>query len=418
MTLRIKRREFLFGVAGGVSSVCLLNSLPFARLACPEARADLLDKNRHVLVVVFLRGGFDGLSLICPTEGQDRRDYESARPHLGLPLTGPFAALRLDDRFAINSAAQPLHSLFNEKRLAFIQACGLPVPSRSHFAAQTLMELGVSRTGEDNRGWLTRFIEQVPCKAAAVGALRPTSLQGAPGIMAFARLKGLGLEGSSAQQVQLRSALRKLYGESGQTASYGQTALNMLDELEDIFLRPQGKDKFDLPSGEIAQKLAIAAHLLQRDEKLQLVTLDIGGWDTHRQQGSTGDGYFAKQLGLLSRSLADFYQQMLTTTNAWVTTVVMSEFGRRLKENGNRGTDHGHGNVMMVMGPRIRGGMLHGRWPGLANENLFERSDLAATTDSRLVLHRCLQTIAPQLTMNAVFPRAESSSASELNLLL
>lgn len=417
MTLSIKRREFLFGIAGGMSSVYVMNSLPFSQLPVPQARADLLDKSRHALVVVFLRGGFDGLSLICPTEGQDRRDYESARPHLGLPLTGPMAALRLDDRFAINSAAQPLQTLFNDKRLAFIQACGLPVPSRSHFAAQTLMELGVSRTGEDKRGWLTRFIEQVPCKAAAVGALRPTSLQGAAGIMAFARLKGLGLEGSSAQQVHLRSALRRLYGEAGQTASFGQTALNMLDELEDIGLRTRGKDKSDLPSGEIAQKFAITAQLLQRDEQLQLVTLDIGGWDTHRQQGNIGDGYFAKQLGLLSRALADFYQQMLTTTNAWVTTVVMSEFGRRLKENGNRGTDHGHGNLMMVLGPRIRGGVLHGRWPGLANENLFERADLAVTTDSRLVLHRCLQTIAPQLTLNAVFPRADASSASELNLL-
>jgi len=407
MSLSLKRREFLLGMTGGVTSVLLLNSLEEKGFLKSVARADLVERSRNVLLVVFLRGGFDGLSLVCPVQGQDRRDYESARPTLALPLTGESAALKLDEQFALNAAAKPLHGLFLEKRLAFIQSCGLPIPSRSHFAAQALMELGVSRTGADNRGWLTRFMAQHPSKAAVIGPLRPTSLQGADNIMAYNRLRGLGLEGSPQQQVQLRSALRSLYSQQGRSGGYGLTALNMLDELEDISLKMGTKDKTELPSGEIAQKFAIASQLLQRDPKLQIMTLDIGGWDTHRQQGSTDDGYFAKQLANLSRALVDFHQQSLTSSNAWVTTVVMSEFGRRVKENSNRGTDHGHGNIMMVVGPRVRGGQLLGQWSGLSNEKLFERADLAVTTDSRFVLHKCLQALAPQVSLKSIFPDAE-----------
>lgn len=418
MSNRIKRRDFIIGLSGGAASVCLLNSLPQNLIKSSLAQADLLEKNRHVLLVVFLRGGFDGLSLICPTQGQDRKDYEAARPQLALPLSGDEAALKLDDSFAMNAAAKPLHLLFQQKRLAIVHACGLPVPSRSHFAAQTLMELGITRLGEDQRGWLTRFMQQFPSKAAAIGPLCPTSLQGASDIMAYARLKGLGLEGPTAQQVQLRSILRKLYASSGESTRYGVTALNMLDEIEDISLRLQQKDKSELPSGEIAQKFAIAGHLLQRDPKLQLMTLDIGGWDTHRQQGSTGEGYFAKQLGQLSRAIADFHQQALGASNAWVTTVVMSEFGRRVKENSNRGTDHGHGNVALVFGPRVQGGTFYGRWPGLANESLFERSDLAVTTDIRSVLQKCLQGLAPQANLSSIFSGLEAKSVEGLNFLI
>lgn len=419
MVRGISRRKFVFACAGGASSVLMLNSLP-QLMGAPSARADLIERQRSVLLVVFLRGGFDGLSLVCPSYGPDRRDYEAARPNLALPLQGPTAALPLDERFSLNSMAQPLHGLFKDNQLSFVLGSGLPVPSRSHFVAQTLMELGVERTGVDNRGWLTRFLLNNPSKAAVIGALRPTSLQGAENIMAYSRLRGLGLEGSQQYQMQLRSALRGLYGRKEVDGGYGLTALNMLDEFEELSLRSKNKEKekAELPSGEIAQKFAIAGELLQRDLSLQVLTLDVGGWDTHRQQGSHGDGYFAKQLASLSKAIADFHKQTLLRSNAWVTTIVLSEFGRRLMENSNRGTDHGHGNVMMVVGPRVRGGTLQGRWPGLANENLFERADLAVTTDVRWVLHQALQTLAPGISLESVFPGAAVTKNDELKLFV
>lgn len=418
MTQVVKRRDFLLALAGGFASVEILNSAAGFQRHLLSANGDLLEKNRHVLLVVFLRGGFDGLSLVCPSSGDDRKHYEALRPSLALPLTGDDAILKLDEQFGINSAAKSLHEIYKQKRLAFVHGCGLPVPSRSHFAAQTLMELGVTRSGADNRGWLTRFMQKHPCKAAVIGPLRPTSLQGTESTLAYTRLRGLGLDGSPAAQNQLRSSLRELYAGHGSGGQYGLGALNMLDELEDLSFVSGPKAKAELPTGEIAQKFALASQLLQRDQKLQIMTIDIGGWDTHRQQGSTGDGYFAKQLTQLSKALAEFYHSGLASTTAWVTTVVMSEFGRRVRENGNRGTDHGHGNTMMVLGPRVQGGAVYGRWPGLAHGSLFERSDLAVTTDVRSVLLRCLQTISPSVSVQDVFVEIDKNLNPEMKLFI
>ncbi|NBX17495.1 MAG: DUF1501 domain-containing protein [Proteobacteria bacterium] len=413
MTRPVNRRELLLGAAGGLSSVVLLDSLFKGEWPVFQASADLVEKNRNVLVVVFLRGGFDGLSFVCPTQGQDRVFYDAARPTLALPLSGPHASLKLDERFGMNAAAKPLFDLYGQKRLALWQSCGLPVPSRSHFAAQVLMELGASRSGADSRGWLTRFLQQHPLKAAVIGPLRPTSLKGAADIMAYNRLRGLGLTGAAEPQSQLRNALRRLYGQQGADGTYGLSALNMLDELEELSLKGKpAENQEQSTGGEIGQKFSIAAQLLQKDPKLQVLTLDIGGWDTHRQQGNTGDGYFAKQLGQLSAAAADFQQQCLASGNAWVTTVFMSEFGRRLKENGNRGTDHGHGNVVAVVGPKVRGGQVLGQWSGLSNEQLFERSDLAVTTDVRLILIECLRSVVPDVSLKTVFPEIVPSGAS------
>ncbi|NBW80404.1 DUF1501 domain-containing protein [bacterium] len=414
----MKRRNFLLALAGGFASVEILNSSLASRARVLSAQGDLLEKNRNVLLVVFLRGGFDGLSLVCPSAGDDRKSYEAMRPSLALPLAGDDAILKLDDQFGLNAAAKPLHEIFKQKRLAFVHGCGLPVSSRSHFAAQTLMELGVTRSGADNRGWLTRFMQKFPCKAAVIGPLRPTSLQGNENTLAYTRLRGLGLDGSPAAQNQLRSSLRELYASHGSNGQYGLGALNMLDELEDLSFVTSPNSKVELPSGEIAQKFALASQLLQRDQKLQIIALDIGGWDTHRQQGSSGDGYFAKQLSQLSKAMSEFYQSGLASTTAWVTTVVMSEFGRRVKENGNRGTDHGHGNTMMVLGPRVQGGSVYGRWPGLANDALFERADLAVTTDVRSVLFRCLQAISPTVTAQDVFGDIDKQLNPELKLFV
>ncbi|MBM3382527.1 MAG: DUF1501 domain-containing protein [Betaproteobacteria bacterium] len=405
------RRDFL--AASGALSVSFF--LPrLGNTIQPQASANLVERNRHVLVAVFLRGGFDGLGFICPTQAPDRAPYEAARPNIGVPLSGNDAALPLTESFALNAAAKPLLPIFQQKQMAFVHACGLVTPSRSHFAAQSLVDLGSTRPGEFNSGWLSRFLKAHPCRTAAIGALKPASLLGSDEPLVLPRFKGLGLDGSPKQQRLMRTALRNIYSRPQDDARYGIAALNMLDEIENLALPSLAKNLPDLPSGEIPQKFALAAELIKHDKKLGLVTLDIGGWDTHRQQGTTGEGYFAKQLATLSTALADLHKETLSATDAWVTTIVFSEFGRRLKENASRGSDHGHGNLVMLMGSKVKGGQFHGQWPGLIHEKLFERADLAATSDLRQVFFEFLKLRAPQLQFTDVFGKSIASAQLDL----
>lgn len=400
MASQYSRRDFLIG-SGSMALTVFTPALSW--MTPSHARANLIERNRNVLVVVFLRGGFDGLGLLCPATGADRAAYEASRPNVGIPTKGPDAGRPLADDFLINPAAQPLQSLFEQRHLAFVHACGLPKPSRSHFAAQSLVELGNAHAGEFATGWITRFLKLSPCKIAAIGNLKPASLIGHENLLLVPRLKGLGLDGSPAHQRQIRSLLRGLYSNDKGKVLYGHDALNMLDEVENLSLAALAKNLPDLPSGEIAQKFSLAAQLIQHDPQLGMVTLDIGGWDTHRQQGTNGDGYYARQLANISQAMHDFHRQMMGAGNAWVTTLVLSEFGRRLKENASRGTDHGNGNVVMLKGARVKGGRLHGQWPGLAHDKLFERADLAATTDIRNVMHEFLKIREPGLKFESIF---------------
>jgi uncharacterized protein (DUF1501 family) len=340
--------------------------------------------------------------------------YEAARPNIGLPLIGNDAALPLTEAFALNAAAKPLLPIFQQKQLGFVHACGLATPSRSHFAAQSLVDLGSTNQGEFNSGWLSRFLKAHPCRTASIGALKPASLLGSDEPLVLPRFKGLGLDGPPTQQRMMRTALRNIYANTQGDARYGIAALNMLDEIENLALPSIAKNLPDLPTGEIPQKFILAAELIKHDKKLGLVTLDIGGWDTHRQQGTTGEGYFAKQLATLSKALADFHRETQSTTDAWVTTIVFSEFGRRLKENASRGSDHGHGNVVMLLGSKVKGGRFHGQWPGLSHDKLFGRSDLATTSDLRQVFFEFLRLRSPQLQFTDVFGKPTFNAQLEL----
>ena len=411
MKVTYSRRDFLAS-AGAVGVSLFLPSRK--NRFVPAAEANLLARNRNVLVVVFLRGGFDGLGLICPTQSPDRGIYEAARPNIGISLQVPHAAIPLNDSFALNPAAKPLLNLFEQKQLAFVHACGLSTPSRSHFVAQSQLDLGNSRANEFNNGWLTRFLQSSHCKTAAIGSLKPASLLGNEEALVLPRFRNLGLDGSQLQQRQLRTALRGLYSQNNQQTKYGISALNALDEIESLSLPSLAKTLPELPQGEIAQKFALASRLIKHDRNLGLLTLDIGGWDTHRQQGTTGDGYFAKQLNSLSQALADFHMETLSASDAWVTTIVFSEFGRRLKENASRGSDHGHGNVALLLGSNVKGGQFHGQWPGLSHDKLFERSDLAATTDLRLIFSEFLKLREPEIQFERIF--GKSISRVELDL--
>jgi uncharacterized protein (DUF1501 family) len=381
------------------------------------------------LVQIFLRGGCDTLSLIPPIDGPDRAWYEQERPNLKIPITGDDQALRLTDMLGMHPAAQPLHQLYQAKKLAVIQATGIPLPTRSHFDAQAFVETGAIDKKGPRDGWLGRFLTQnaPPSKSAveavAIGASLPTSLFSFPKTVVVNNLGGYNIGGGKFQRAQ-SEALRRMYASSG-SAWLDQTAtetLNSIDELEKLKGNDYSpKPGVTYPKAEIGNRLKTLAQILKAGLSPQVISIDMGGWDTHKNQGNNGGGTFAKMVEELSQAIAAFYddtdESKANSIGAKVRMVVMTEFGRRLKENGSGGTDHGHGSFMLVMGEKIRGGRVFGSWPGLANENLFERADLQVTTDYRQVLS---EVVLPsgQLLSHAgkLFPGFQPKSSLQISV--
>ncbi len=408
--MKTTRRTFLYGCSATVTALGATR-LSFARFA-----ASATDPN--LLVVVFLRGGADGLSVVAPLDGPDRAVYEAARPHLALPRSGAGALLPLDGRFGLASAAAPLHDLYQRGKVAVVLACGLTHDTRSHFDAQEYMELGTPGTRSTSSGWLGRLLttdQGVPRSllfpSLAVGAAQPSSLRGYRGTVAMEDPDHFLLNtGPWKWQDAQRAALRRLCRPSGSLVHEASSrALDAVDLVESLALEsvpPAGGATY--PEDEIGRALRLAAGMIRLDVGLRAVTLDVGGWDTHVNQAwSATSGDFHSLLGSLAAGLAAFQADLDgSPTGSWgerVTVVVMSEFGRRLRENADRGTDHGHGNVMFVLGGRVRGGV-HGDWPGLAPEQLYDGADLAITTDYRRVLSEIAIRRFANPAISTIFP--------------
>jgi len=403
----VSRKKFF---ADGARDLCALGgaamlSAGLVRLAFGAESSD------EILVVLFLRGACDGLNLSPPIEGPDRELYEAARPNLRVPTKGDKAALPLDGRLGLHPAAKPLHELFTAGKLALVHAAGLTSDTRSHFDAQAFMELGTPDKKGTTSGWIARhLLNRSPAAApsfltaVSLGSLTPNSLLGYPEVAVINNLDGFNIAGPKGLQNDQRDVLRRMYAGGGWVARYGRETLDAIDAFESTSpgaYKPAGRD---YPKGEIGYRLRTLAQIVKMDLGLKIAAVDMGGWDTHKYQGDGSEGAFANLVGQLSQSLAAFHEDMNAGAPRKVTVVVMSEFGRRLKENASRGTDHGHGNVMLVLGERVLGGKVYGRWPGLDNERLYERADLAVTTDYRAVLGELLDKRLGDGDVAKVFP--------------
>lgn len=401
----LSRRKLLADAAGELCALggAALLTTGLARLAFGA------DKDSDILVVLFLRGACDGLSIVPPLDGPDRALYEAARPNLQIPVKGEGAALPLAGRFGLHPAAKPLLELYQAKRLAVVHAAGLPSDNRSHFDSQAFMELGTPGQKTTASGWLTRHLLNGVRPAApsfltavSLGALTPNSLLAFPEVAVLNALDGFNIASPKGLQNAQRETLRRLCAGGGWAERYGQETLDALDAFESAApgaYKPAGRE---YPKGEIGGRLRTLAQLVKMDLGLSAATVDMGGWDTHKYQGAS-QGHLANLLGQLSESLAAFHEDLAKAPRP-VTVVVMSEFGRRLKENASRGTDHGHGNIMLVLGEHVAGGKVYGDWPGLDNEKLYERADLAVTTDYRRVVGEALAKRRGDEKLAAVFP--------------
>ena len=402
--MQINRKQFIINGLGTLALAGVRSAFGDINVAWGAATS-------NPIVVVFLRGACDGLNLLTPLGDKDRAIYEAERPNLKLATTGRDAILKLNEPFGLHPNAKGLHELYKSKNLAFVHACGLQGSNRSHFDSQLRIEQGAGPTHFVSDGWISRYLaasQALPAdlSVATVGSMLNTSLLGCSAAIALENPGRFELTGPRPIQGELRAALRKIYAQQDDAVLHtGASVLAAIDRFEGGFNKDYTSGgKIPYPDGELSGRLKTLAQLLKLGEGLRVATIDMGGWDTHKYQGTGTDGRFAQLVDQLSQGIQALWEDCSTSHLATPTIIVMTEFGRRLKENANRGTDHGHGGLVMVLGKNVHGGKVFGPWPGLSNEQLFERADLAIATDYRTLRGEILSSHSPGVNLSAIVP--------------
>lgn len=360
------------------------------------------------LVVIFLRGAADVLNMVVP-HGEDA--YYQLRPALGIPrpddskAKSTERALDLDGFFGLHPSMVSLLDAWQSEHLAIIHACGAPDESRSHFKAMELMERGVDDERGPASGWIGRHLATLntgnasPLRAVGMGTRPQRSLSGTVPVSALRSIADFHLGGDQRALQQMRLALKAVYADD----ALGQDTLSIMDTLErldPLTYIPARAAKY--PDSEFGLALKQTAMLIKSEVGLEVSAIDVGGWDTHFAQGSTS-GLMPNLMKDLAEGLAAFHADLSDHMDR-LTTVTMSEFGRRASENGSLGTDHGHGSLMMVLGGHVQGGKVHGEWPGMREGQLIGPGDLAVTTDYRDVLSEILVKRLNNPATHEIFP--------------
>jgi uncharacterized protein (DUF1501 family) len=369
--------------------------------------ADAPDVRKKILVAIFQRGAADGLNIVVP-HGEPR--YYAMRPGIAVPRPSGAdprnTAVDLDGFFGLHPALAPLKPLYESRHLAIVHAAGSPDPTRSHFDAQDYMESGTPGLKATSDGWLNRALSHAevalsPVRAVALGAVLPRSMRGRNNAVAIENLNNFQVRDDGASKI-----FQAMYGGSPDKILNG-TARETFDAV--ALLQSLAKQPYqpaaEYPNGTFGHSLRQIARLIKSDVGVEVAFADIGGWDHHVNEVGprASEGLLAQRLNEFGSSLLAFWMD-LGDRVADVTVVTMSEFGRTARENGNHGTDHGHANVMFVMGGDVRGGKVYGEWPGLADHQLYEGRDLALTTDFRDVLGELVHTHLGNRDLRAVFP--------------
>lgn len=368
------------------------------------------------LVVIFQRGAADGLNIVVP---HGETAYYAMRPSINIPKS---SVLDLDGFFGLHPAMSALQPIWNQRHLAIIHAAGSSDPTRSHFDAQDFMESGTPGLKSTEDGWLNRTLHSLPAaemsfRAVAMGPTLPRILSGAEPALAINNLNDFGVGGGS-QTSPVQSTFEAMYAGSVDAVLHGSAqetfeAVKMLKSANPAQYTPSTGANY--PRGRFGESLKQLSQLIKANLGVQVAFADIGGWDHHVNEGNA-EGQLANVLRDFSQSLAAFWIDLGDLGEETV-VVTMSEFGRTVRENGNRGTDHGHANVMFVLGGPVRGGRVYGNWPGLDPSQLHEGRDLALTTDFRTVVGESVYRHLGNHDLNAVFPGFETRPANFLNLL-
>lgn len=412
----VTRRGFLrngaLALVGTSVIPAFLTRSVFAQVSEAKARGKRL-------VVVFQRGACDGLNVVVPYA---EKEYYAMRPTIAVQQN---EVLPLDDRFGLHPAMAALKPLYEQGHLAAIHAVGSPDPTRSHFDAQDYMESGTPGSKVTTEGWLNRALQTdlgqgqpSPFRAVALGTQVPRTLQGHVPAVAVANLQDFSVAGRGPQTSALSNAFQAMYDEASDTMLHGTgretfEAVKMLKAADPGRYRPAAGAAY--PNTAFGNSMRQIAQLLKANLGVEAAFADVGGWDTHQNQGGA-NGQLANRLREFSDALAAFWRDLGDGAES-VTVVTMSEFGRTARQNGTGGTDHGHANVMFVLGGEVKGGKVYGRWPGLAKEQLHDGRDLAVTTDFRKVLGEAVSKTLGARHLETVFPGAALHPSEFLNFV-
>jgi uncharacterized protein (DUF1501 family) len=344
--------------------------------------ADAPSPRKKILVAIFQRGAVDGLNVVVP---HGEQSYYDLRPTIAIPKPNGAAdaAIDLDGFFGLHPSLAPLKPIYDAGQLAIVQAVGSPDPTRSHFDAQDFMESGTPGRKATSDGWLNRALplarESSPARAVCMGAQLPRSLRGRNDALAINNLNDFQV-----RDARGAATFESMYAKTGDKVLNGTgretfDAVKLMQSIQKRSYVPANGASY--PKGRFGDAMQQIARLIKADVGMEVAFTDVGGWDTHVNE----PGQLANLLRDFGQALGAFYSD-LGDRMADVAVVTMSEFGRTAKENGDRGTDHGHANVMLAFGGGVKGGKVYGEWPGLQNEQLYENRDLNLTTDFRDVL--------------------------------
>ena len=386
---------------------------------------------RKTIVCIFQRGAVDGLNMVVPF---GEAAYYKVRRSIAVPAPGTpqGGAIDLDGFFGFHPSLQPLHELWTRKELAVIHAVGSPHPTRSHFEAQDFMETATPGT-QSRDGWLNRVLQEIDCaecagrtlenraahaadhaagqialadspfRGVAVTRALPRSLQGRFPALAIPDIERFNL--SNGRDATVEATFERMYRtETGDAVSAAGNdafrAMEMLKQMRPSQYRP--REGVTYPAGDFGRSLRQIAQLIKADVGLEIAFADIGGWDTHANQGGA-TGQLSTRFNEFGRSIRAFYDDLGDAMED-VVLITMSEFGRTVAENGSAGTDHGHANCMLVMGGTVAGGKIYGKWPGLEREQLYQGRDLALTSDFRDVFAEVASRHLGAERLDKVFP--------------
>lgn len=404
----LARRVFV--KAGGLALLSFgVDPIFLTRAAFALKRGDRSAVRKKTLVCIFQRGAVDGLSMIVP-HGDPH--YYRERPRIAVPRPGAQdGAIDLDGHFGLHPALASLEPLYRAGTLAVVHAVGSPDPTRSHFDAQDYMETGTPGVKSTADGWLNRYLthslehRDTPFRGVAIGPSLPRALRGpAPGL-AIESLQSFGLGGRGAGRDRITAAFEELYAGAATelvAASSEQAfeAVRMLKQVNPAAYAPAHGAQY--PGSPFGRAMRQIAQLIKSELGLEIAFADVGGWDTHVNQGGAA-GQLAARLTDFGTTLAAFARDLGERLGD-VVVLSMSEFGRTVAENGSRGTDHGRATAMMVLGGPTRGGRIAGRWPTLDPAARFEGRDLAVTTDFRDLFGEVLVRHLGAVNLGAVFP--------------
>ncbi len=373
------------------------------------------------LVCLFQRGAADGLNVVVP---HGEQAYYNMRPTIAVARPGqPSGAIDLDGFFGLHPSLAPLKPLWDQKLLAPIHAVGSPSTSRSHFDAQDFMETGTPDNKGTSDGWLNRMLavqgtcqecQAVPFRAVAMTAQTPRILEGPSETVAMSSLGEFSVRATGSEVEQLEALYRT--GSADLVHGTGQEmfdAVKLLRSANPQQYAPRNNAVY--PKSQFGQRLMQIAQLIKSNVGLEVAFADVGGWDTHVNQGN-GTGQLANRLDDFATTLAAFTQDLGDQMND-VLVLTMSEFGRTARENGNRGTDHGHATAFFVLGGGVKGGKVYGKWPGLAPEQLNEGRDLRLTTDFRTVFSEVAVKHLGATRVEKIFPGYTGGSQEWLGLV-